>query len=521
MQKYSPSSYQAAVQTRKRGLLGNITDSLILGNGSVAGSIGRGISDTFNAKVTRIKEKFDPLNIARKLTGNIGAAVIGRAGGRSREDIENFAGRPPRNRNSRAQQYAKTGPDIGELSKALYTKVSEGQIPKLQSGDSISNVLGKIYNLFLISNKADYDARENDKQNKKEEKELKEKQHKEILKALTGTGMAVPVKKEKKEEGNSFLGMIGDMIKSVIGNVKGMIASAIKQVTDMFSWITDFKWLTELGWLKSILGFRSLPLFLAGFAKLIVPLLIVGGIALTAWAAKKILDKLAQWHTGDPNATIEKVVTDKVKGIFGIKTEKEKETEKANADRFKEVIDTATKNNNTIDEDVKNNLLSKDWVRNDPAKIAALNGFRINFKQDKSPTVIAGEALSEDSKGRPKITGTEYNSSTGVAKFKVDRSQRAVDTTSPSESLTPNATPTTAPIPPEPSPIGARVLDATTNNNDAKLSESTTPRMISIDNSKKMAVGSSGPTIGMDSSVSVRIDDPTLQKIQKQGLRPV
>jgi len=500
MQKYSPSSYQAAVQTRKRGLLGNITDSLILGNGSVAGSIGRGISDTFNAKVTRIKEKFDPLNIARKLTGNIGAAVIGRAGGRSREDIENFAGRPPRNRNPRAQQYARFGPDIGELSKALYTKVSEGQIPKLQSGDSISNVLGKIYNLFLISNKADYDARENDKQNKKEEKELKEKQHKEILKALTGTGMAVPVKKEKEEEGNSFLGMIGDMIKGIISTITGMIASAIKEVKDFFAGILDFfkdgNVLKVLGQLVRAAG-PLLALVGAGYV----------GYKFGEEFVKPLIDKMVQFSTGDKDATLGTAAYDKVeqfkKKFFGIETTEDK----MNNQFFNDTINAATKNNNTIDEDVKNNLLSKDWVRNDPAKIAALNGFKVNPKQNISATEIQGSQLPAAGQGTYDIGNANYNSSTGVMTVPVKRRRMTTETA--------------APIPPEPSPIGARVLDATTNNNDAKLSESTTPRMISIDNSKKMAVGSSGPTIGMDSSVSVRIDDPTLQKIQKQGLRPV
>jgi hypothetical protein len=541
MQKYSSSSYQEAARTRERGLLGNVTDSLLSGNRSITGSIGRGISKTFKAKVTGLKEKFDPMNIAKKLTGNTGAALIGRATGRSREDMEYFSGQSPRGRSAPAQQYTKTGPDLGELSKALYTKVSEGQQPKLKSGDSVSNVMGKLYNLLLINSKLDYDAREEDKKNKIEEDELKEKQHEAILKALTGTGRASPVKKEKKEEDKSFLGMIGDMIKSVIDTVTGMIASAVKQVTDMFGWITDFKWLTELGWLKSILGFRSLPLFLAGFAKLIVPVLIVGGIALTAWAGKQILDKLAQWHTGDPNATIAGVLSDKVKGVFGIKTEKEKETEKANADRFKEVTDTATKNKNTIDEDVKKDLMSQDWVRNDPKKVAALNGFKVNPKQNVSATEVTGSQLPGAEQSKYNIGNVNYNSSTGVMTVPVSKrrppdssggSSGSGSTTStsgssapsatPSGSSTPSITPTASPTPPEPSPIASRMLEATANNTETKLSEDTTPKMINIDNSKKMGGGGdSSPPMGMDSSVSVRIDDPTLQKIQKQGLRPV
>jgi hypothetical protein len=534
------SSYQAAAQTRERGLLGNVTDSLITGNGSITGSIGRGISDTFKAKVTGIKEKFDPLNIAKKLTGNVGAAILGRATGRSREDMEHFTGRSPRNKNAPAHQYTKAGPDLNQLSKALHTKVSEGQQPKLRSGDSISNVLAKIYNLFLINSKADSDARDEDKQKKIEENELKEKQHMEILKALTGSGTAAPVK-EKKEEGKSFFEIIGDMIKGVIGTIKDMIASAVKQVTDMFGWITDFKWLKDLGWLRSILGFRSLPMFLTSLGSALVPFLIIGGIALTAWAGKQILDKMAQWHTGDPNATIAEVVSDKVKGVFGIKTEKEKRSEKENADRFKGITDAATKNNNTIDEDVKKELLSQDWVQKDPGMVAALNQFKVNPKQNKSATEVAGSQLPTEGQGAYNIGAVKANSSTGEMTVKVSRNRQTGGTggtssssstpgTSSSSSTpgtsssssTPSATPTATPTAPEPSPISSRMIDATTNNTETKLSEDTTPKMINIDNSKKMGGGGdSSPPIGMDSSVSVRTDDPTLQKIQKQGLRTI
>jgi len=514
----SAPSYQAAAQTRERGLLGNVTDSLISGNGSIAGSIGRGISNTFKAKVTGLKEKFDPLNIARKLTGNTGAAILGRATGRSREDMEHFTGRSPRNKNAPAHQYTKTGPDLSELSKALYTKVSEGQRPKLKSGDSVSNVLAKIYNLFLINSKADSNVRDEDKRKKIEENELKEKQHKEILKALTGTGMAVPVK-AKKEEGKSFLEIIGEMVKSVIGTVTGMIDSAIKQVTDMFGWITDFKWLKDLGWLKELTGLKTLINVLRFLAPLLTPLLIVGGIALTAWAGKQILDKMAQWHTGDPNATIEEVVSDKVKNIFGIKTEKEKRADKANAEHFKDVTDAATKNNNTIDEDVKNELLSQDWVQSNPNMVAALNQFRVNPKQNKSAMEIAGSQLPAPGQSTYDIGVAKSNASTGETSIKIGKmGGRSGATQMPSK---PSPVDTATPIPPEPNPIGARIVDATTNNNDAKLSEDTTPKVINIDKSKTVGGGSSAPAIGMDSSVSVRIDDPTLQKLQKQGLRPI
>ena len=485
------SSYQAAARTRKRGLLGNITDNLISGNGSISGGIGRGISDTFRAKVTGIKEKFDPLNIAKKLTGNVGAAILGRATGRSREDMEHFTGRSTRGKNAPAHQYTKTGPDLGELTKALYTKVSEGQRPKLRSGDSISNVLGKVYNLFLINSKADSDARDEDKQRKIDENELKEKQHKEILKALTGSGMAVPVK-GKKEEGKSFL----DMIRGFFGDIM-----------DFFS---DPEVLAVLNTLIKAAG----------------PLLAIVGAGYVGYKfgdefVKPLIDKMMQFHTGDKDATLGTAVYDKTeqfkKKFFGIETTEDK----MNNQFFDDTINAATKNNNSIPQEVKEDLLSKDWVKNDKKKLTQLSQLTVIPKQNKSAIEVAGSQLPAEGKGTHNISDMKTNASTGVMTFKASRNRQTGDSTSTSGSITPSNTPTASVIPPQSSPIGARILDATTNNNDAKLNENTSPKMINIDNSKKMGVGGSAPSIGMDSSVSVRIDDPTLQKLQKQGLRPI
>ena len=83
------SKYQQAANTRKRGLVGSITDRLVAGQG-IGGAIGSGISETFKAKSTGIKEKFDPLNIAKMLTGNLGMALVGKITGRKSEDMEYF-----------------------------------------------------------------------------------------------------------------------------------------------------------------------------------------------------------------------------------------------------------------------------------------------------------------------------------------------------------------------------------------------------------------------------------------------
>jgi predicted chitinase len=64
-----------------------------MSGGSVGSSIKGAISDRMQASVVGLKEKFDPLNIASKLTGGsrIGPALLGRMTGRSKEDIDYFA----------------------------------------------------------------------------------------------------------------------------------------------------------------------------------------------------------------------------------------------------------------------------------------------------------------------------------------------------------------------------------------------------------------------------------------------
>jgi hypothetical protein len=83
-------NYHEAARTRKTGLSALIVNNLMSG-----GSIKGAISDRMQASMMGLKEKFDPLNIASKLTGGskIGPALLGRMTGRSKEDINYFADR--------------------------------------------------------------------------------------------------------------------------------------------------------------------------------------------------------------------------------------------------------------------------------------------------------------------------------------------------------------------------------------------------------------------------------------------
>jgi hypothetical protein len=102
--------------------------------GGAFSSLRKTISLRSKARATRIKQTFDPMNIAKFLTfgSNWAPAMLGKATGRSRESINFFSGV---NRGRRASE-------IGERST---------RIPQLQSTGGFSKTLEKIYVLMKKS----------------------------------------------------------------------------------------------------------------------------------------------------------------------------------------------------------------------------------------------------------------------------------------------------------------------------------------------------------------------------------
>jgi hypothetical protein len=87
-------NYYDAARIRKKGFANLMTDKLTSGQGIVSSLRGT-LSDRSKAKSMAMKEKFDPLNIAKFLTGgsNLAPAIVGRLTGRSKEDIGYFTGK--------------------------------------------------------------------------------------------------------------------------------------------------------------------------------------------------------------------------------------------------------------------------------------------------------------------------------------------------------------------------------------------------------------------------------------------
>lgn len=141
------SKYEQASNTRKRGVLGTITDRLVAGQG-FGQSIGGGLSQSFKAKTTGLKEKFDPLNIAKILTGNFGMAFLGKITGRKPEDMQYFLNK---GRKKGEKEYSFARPQetkVGNVETAFYSKIREGQKGSLQKGDNVATVASRLVNVM-------------------------------------------------------------------------------------------------------------------------------------------------------------------------------------------------------------------------------------------------------------------------------------------------------------------------------------------------------------------------------------
>jgi hypothetical protein len=120
-------NYYEAAKIRKKGFADLMTDKLTSGQG-VFSSVRSTLSDRSKARSMAFKEKFDPLNIAKVLTGgsNLAPAMLGRLLGRKSSDINYFAGKKeytPRRESSYFNNYTPSSMSSGGSQKA--TRVLE------------------------------------------------------------------------------------------------------------------------------------------------------------------------------------------------------------------------------------------------------------------------------------------------------------------------------------------------------------------------------------------------------------
>ena len=162
--------YQKAKEIRGKSLSSLITDKIVGGEG-VMSSIRQSMSERSKARATGIKEKFDPLNIVKALTGGsrVAPAILGRLTGRSPEAIRYFAG------DSKKKQSGISSDDL----------------------QGATETLGTIYALMVkMEEEKKQDEKNNARKQKTEQKE-EDDRNKVLIKALTAR---IKPKKRAKEE---------------------------------------------------------------------------------------------------------------------------------------------------------------------------------------------------------------------------------------------------------------------------------------------------------------------------------
>ena len=168
-------NYSDAAKIRKKSFGDLFAEKMVNGDG-----IGQSLKSTFSekgkAKVKGIKEKFDPMNIAKMVGGKTGAAIYGKVMGRSQEDMEHFT----------ETKKKKKGKDVDTAEK----------LGSLSKGNELLTSLMSIHDLLKKREEEDTKEREETKSFAAEQKEEKDRRHKHLLAAIAGK----PIKDNKTDE---------------------------------------------------------------------------------------------------------------------------------------------------------------------------------------------------------------------------------------------------------------------------------------------------------------------------------
>lgn len=258
--------YRIAKQIRSAKFSDLVTANIVQGTSTI-GSFQKALSQKAKARATRIKEKFDPLNIIKFMTGGskLAPAILGRMLGRSQRDIEYFSGtaRLIGGRNTKIGPVEKQGTELGILTE-------------------IYKFLNKSY---------EYEKKQRDLQSDyAEERKLEEeKRHKELIAAIKSSKTYEAVS-DKKAAGGGFM----DMIKNMFENLKKSLGPLIERAIGKL-----FGGMQNIGKLLRFLGTRV-------FGLLLGPLAIVGSItalvALLAYGLKNAIQALPDFKISQEQA---------------------------------------------------------------------------------------------------------------------------------------------------------------------------------------------------------------------------
>jgi len=498
-------SYSDAEKIRETKITEIITRKIIEG-GSVGSSIKQGISEITKAKVMGIKEAFDPLNIAKILTGPLGAAILGRVIGRNQKDIQHFTGIKPRNNRLASVGQTRGGDKKNDINNALYTKISEGQRQNIKKGDSVSNVLAKLYNLTKQYREQDVKRMELEKDFKKEKAAAEERWHEELIHAITG--MKGKGNKTAIEEGLSVFDAIEKFITQLLEEV-GVLKLLGRSTAAAGAGEAAAASAAAGAGAGAGVGAES-ALLLGGAVgtSALVGATAVYGALLSPWVYNaKERRKIEQ----NPNAPEYKDNPYAMKVRGEVKTEEEgaaknrqKGLKQFGRGEIAQAVDSKIDDNVLKEEYGDDRSGLKKWLQEHPDNRSM---YQSSVKTEPDTIHRLGVEPSTAGQGRGNASAIDYERRTtpDKASFGVfPQMKKAV----PMES--------------QPSPLGQRVQNAIKTNNETKMEQTMTPKTTVIDNSKSISkTGRSTTENIVVEGVPVRNDESTWQKLQKSNLRPI
>ncbi len=451
-------SYQMAARLKNQSLSSVIADQLISGEG-YGSSISKAIGLKTQARVTRLKAKFDPLNIAKFMTGGsrLGPAIVGKLLGRSRKDIEYFTGRA---------RPVSTTTKIGKLEST--------------GGDSsgMDGMLNKIYDFMKKNREEDIIDRQK-KNNFAEERMMEaertaDRRHKDLLKAIENLKKdLVPVQTAEKapEEGSSILGDLAD----------------IKRVYDVLK--------SAGGWLMTVM---SGPLGLASS----ISALILTPFALSSLEKEKI-DKDPYAKEYDNNAYALSVRS-KLEG--GNLTEGQ-----AAAQLQQKALKQVPRR--TVEDFVKSNLTDKELVQELGADREGLKKWLAeNPKRDAMYQVPMAGLQTQQSKTPPAPAATPAGETGGAPTATPAASEIGGAPAPTSTPPAPMATPETVPN------MGQQLASVMGQNTDMKLADFAKPLESVVNNLNSL---NKSTTTGKSSLPAVRNLEDTFQRMIMNSTRVV
>jgi hypothetical protein len=171
--------YQKAKDVRGKSFSSLLIDNIVKGGG-VGESLSKTISEKTQSNVKGIKQAFDPLQIAKTLTfgSNLAPALLGRAMGRSKEDIKFFSGKTRKRRSTSISALDNSASGIGQANPAV-------------------EALGNIYDLLVEKDELRKQELIDKEKESKDEEDYAEFVNQELIKALTARRKPAKGKKEQ------------------------------------------------------------------------------------------------------------------------------------------------------------------------------------------------------------------------------------------------------------------------------------------------------------------------------------